>query len=148
MSLESDVKALARLPIFSAFEREALKLIAFAAEPVKFSAGDVLFRHGEVSDGGFLVLSGSIMLDLGHGTMDNGKIVGPGVLIGELALLAPTVQPATAIARENATALKLPRSLIRRVLEEFPESANRAREAVRQEIANFGQEMDKARRAL
>jgi CRP-like cAMP-binding protein len=148
MSLESDVKALARLPIFSAFEREALKLIAFAAEPVKFAAGDVLFRNGEVSDGGFLVLSGSIMLDLGHGTMDNGKIIGPGVLIGELALLAPTVQPSTAIARESSTALKLPRSLIRRVLEEFPESARRAREAVRQEIENFGQELDKARRAL
>lgn len=148
MSLESDVKALARLPIFSAFEPEALKLIAFAAEPVKFGAGDVLFRNGEVSDGGFLVLSGSIMLDLGHGTIDNGKIVGPGALIGELALLAPTVQPSTAIARENATTLKLPRSLIRRVLEEFPESARRAREAVRQEIENFGQELDKARRAL
>jgi CRP-like cAMP-binding protein len=115
---------------------------------VKFGAGDVLFRNGEVSDGGFLVLSGSIMLDLGHGTMDNGKIVGPGALIGEWALLAPTVHPATAIARENATALKLLRSLIRRVLEEFPESARRAREAVRQEIEQFGQELDKARRAL
>ncbi|WP_296711114.1 cyclic nucleotide-binding domain-containing protein [Rhodoblastus sp.] len=148
MSLESDVKALARLPIFSAFEPEALKLIAFAAEPVKFGAGDVLFRNGEVSDAGFLILSGSIMLDLGHGTMDNGKIVGPGALIGELALLAPTVHPSTAIARENATTLKLPRSLIRRVLEEFPESARRAREALRQEIEKFGDELDKARRAL
>lgn len=148
MSLESDVKALARLPIFSAFEPEALKLVAFAAEPVKFGAGDVLFRNGEVSDAGFLVLSGSIMLDLGHGTMDNGKIVGPGALIGELALLAPTVHPVTAIARENATTLKLPRSLIRRVLEEFPESARRAREALRQQVENFGQELDKARRAL
>jgi CRP-like cAMP-binding protein len=148
MSLESDVKALARLPIFSAFEPEALKLIAFAAEPVKFGAGDVLFRNGEASEGGFLILSGSIMLDLGHGTMDNGKIIGRGALIGELALLAPTVQPSTAIARENATALKLPRSLIWRVLEEFPESARRAREAVRQEIENFGKELDKAGRAL
>jgi CRP-like cAMP-binding protein len=148
MSLESDARALTRLPIFSVFEPEALKLIAFAAEPVKFSAGDVLFRNGEVSDGGFLILSGSIMLDLGHGSMDNGKIVGPGVLIGELALLAPTVHPSTAIARENAMALKLPRSLIRRVLEEFPESAKRAREAVRHEIENFAQELDKARRAL
>lgn len=148
MSLESDVKALARLPIFSAFEPEALKLVAFAAEPVKFGAGDVLFRNGEVSDAGFLILSGSIMVDLGHGTMDNGKIVGPGALIGELALLAPTVHPSTAIARENATTLKLPRSLIRRVLEEFPESARRAREALRQQVENFGQELDKARRTL
>ncbi len=87
-------------------------MVAFAAEPVKFSAGDVMVRHGENSNGGFLILTGSIILDLGHGSMEVGKIIGPGALIGEMALLTPTTEPATAIARESSTVLKIPRTLI------------------------------------
>ncbi len=145
MSLDRHVAALARLPIFSAFEPEALRLIAFASEPVHFSAGDVVIRNGEESNGGLLVLSGSLILDLGHGSMEQGKIVGPGALIGEIALFTATTQPATAIARENATVLKIPRTLIRRVLDEFPESAKRAAQALRHEIARFGKELEQVR---
>ena len=43
-------------------------------------------------NGGFLILTGSIILDLGHGSMEEGKIIGPGALIGEMALLTPTTQ--------------------------------------------------------
>jgi CRP-like cAMP-binding protein len=121
-------------------------LIAFAAEPVKFGAGDVLIRHGEDSSGGFLILTGSIILDLGHGSMEEGKVVGPGALIGEMALLTPTIQPATAIARESSTVLKIPRTLIRRVLDEFPESAKRASQALRRQIEGFGQDLENLRR--
>jgi CRP-like cAMP-binding protein len=148
MSLDRSVRALARLPILSAFEPEALRLIAFAAEPVRFSAGDIVFRAGEPSDGGVLVLSGSIMLDPGHGSMDQSKIVGPGALIGELALFTQTVQPATAITRETATALRIPRTLTTRVLQEFPQSAVRAREALRRQIEGFGDALGTARKAF
>jgi CRP-like cAMP-binding protein len=148
MSLDRHVNALSRLTLFSAFEPEALKLIAFAAEIVRFAPGDILFRIGEESDAGFLVLSGLIMLDPGHGSMESGKIVGPGILIGETSVLTSTLHPTTAIARETTSALKIKRTLVRRVLEEFPESARRVQDALRQKIGNFGREIERAREAL
>lgn len=148
MSLERQVKALARLPIFAAFEPEALRLIAFAGETVQFGAGEIIFRSGDESDGGFLILAGSVMLDLGHGSMDDNKIAGPGALVGEVALFTATVQPATAIARENSTVLKIRRNLIQRVLQEFPESARQAIAALSRQIEGFGKDLEKARQAF
>jgi CRP-like cAMP-binding protein len=148
MSLDRQMSALARIPVFAALEPEALRLIAFAAEPVKFGAGDVVFRNGENAEGGFLVISGSIMLDPGHGSMDDGKIIGAGALIGELAMLTPTIQPATAIARENSTGLKISRSLVRRVLEAFPESAVRVRQILQRQIRDFGGELERMRQSI
>ena len=50
-------------------------------------------------------------------------IVLPGALIGEMALITKTEQPAQAIARENSEVLMISRLLFRRVLGEYPHSA-------------------------
>ena len=144
MSLDGNIKALAKLPLFAGFEPEALRLIAFAAQPIKYAAGDVAFRCGEASEGGYLVLSGRVRLEPEHGGED-AKIVGPGVLIGERALLTSTRNPATATAQENTNALKISRHLLRRVLEEFPASAASMQMAVSRELQRFGVEIEKSR---
>lgn len=63
MGLEDDVGKLARTATFAALEPDALRLVAFSAETRILRAGDILFRRGEPSNGGFVVLSGSIALD-------------------------------------------------------------------------------------
>lgn len=141
MRLEEDIGKLARHPTFAVIEPEALRLIAFSAERRMLHAGDVLFRRDEISNGGFLVLSGSIAVDpSGHGAA-TARIVRPPGLIGDLALLTHTRRPGTAIAREPSTVLRISRQLFHRVLQEFPESAQRLRQSLSERLLQFTGEL-------
>jgi CRP-like cAMP-binding protein len=147
MGLEDDIGKLARNPTFSVIEPEALRLIAFSGDSLILRAGDVLFRRDEISNGGYVVLSGSIAMD----ASDNGaaaRIVRPPGLIGDLALLTQTRRPATAIAREPSTVLRIPRPLFHRVLQEFPESAERLRQSLSERLGQFIGELGAVRKML
>jgi CRP-like cAMP-binding protein len=50
---------------------------------------------------------------------------GPGDLIGELALLIPTTRAMTAIAETECTLLTVSRTVVKRALGEFPDTAVR-----------------------
>lgn len=149
MALGANIKALARLSLFAGFEPEALRLIAFAAQPLQFGAGDVVFRRDELSDGGYLVVSGSVRVDAGHDeTEGDERIIGPGALLGERALLTATTNAVSAIARENTATLKISRDLLRRVLEEFPASAASMQRALAKELQRLGGDIEKSRQAI
>ncbi len=61
---------------------------------------------------------------------DPGITVGPGVLLGELALVTETKRPVTAIALEPSTVMRITRSLFRKVLEGFPDAARLMRDRI------------------
>jgi CRP-like cAMP-binding protein len=130
MALDHDIALLSRLPLIGRFEVEALRLLAFSSETRILKAGDVLFRRGDESDGGYVVVSGSIAMDSNDDGSAGAYIVSPGALIGELALFVSSVRPATAIAREASTVMKLPAKVMARVLAEFPSSARTAHSAI------------------
>ncbi len=141
MSLEDDVAKLARNAILAALGPDALRLLAFSAETRVLRAGDILFRRDETSNGGFVVLSGSIALDASDYS-STARIVRPPALIGEIALLTPTARPATAIAREPSTVLRISQLLFRRVLSEYPTSAERLRQSLAARLTGFTDELD------
>jgi CRP-like cAMP-binding protein len=146
MGLEDDVGQLARIPALAVIEPEALRLIAFSAETRILRAGDVLFRRDEISNDGFVVLAGSIAMDASGDGAVTARIVRPPALIGDLALLTQTRRPATAIAREPSTVLRISRLLFRRVLQEFPESAERLRQSQGARLRQFTGELGAVRR--
>jgi CRP-like cAMP-binding protein len=121
MALERDVQLLRALPLLSAFDTEALRILAFSADRRTFAAGSTVFRKGERSDGAHLVISGRIDLDAGDGSA--AVPIAPGALIGETALFTETQRPATAVMAERGETLRIPRVLVRRVLGEYPETA-------------------------
>jgi CRP-like cAMP-binding protein len=148
MGLEDDIGKLARNPAFAVLESEALRLIAFSAETRILHAGDVLFRRDEISNDGFVVLTGSIALDAsGHGAA-TARIVRPPGLIGELALVTQTRRPATAIAREPSTVLRISRQLFHRALQEFPASAERLRQSLSDRLGQFISELGGVKEAF
>ncbi len=59
---------------------------------------------------------------------DKDFTVGPGTLVGELALLTDMVCPATAIAKEPTVVIRISRSLFRKMLEGYPEAAVKLRD--------------------
>jgi len=122
MALEDDMALLSRVRVFAGMDRDALRLLAFSAEQRHLRAGATLFRKGEPSDGGFVVAKGAIAL-VDDDARAADAVVGPGTLIGEVALITPTRRPATAVAREPTTLLRISRAMFRRTLEEYPEVA-------------------------
>jgi CRP-like cAMP-binding protein len=123
MALEQDIEVMSVQPILGLLPREGLRLLAFAAETRILRTGDVLFRKGDVADGGYLVITGSIALDPRDDGSPAAEIATPGFLLGETALFADVARPATAVARETTTVMKFARSVMSRVLGEFPEAA-------------------------
>jgi CRP-like cAMP-binding protein len=131
MTIEDDISFLERVPTLSLLGREALRILAIGAESRYVHDGDVLFREGEVADAGYVVQEGSFTIASGNARIGVAPItVGPGALIGELALLTETVRPATATATEPSSVIRIPRKLFLKMLEGYPEAAGRLREVI------------------
>jgi CRP-like cAMP-binding protein len=137
MALDDDVRNLASNSTFAELEPEALRLLAFSAETQILRAGDVLFRRGDLADAGFIVLSGSIALTAKDDGSTAEWIAGPQTLLGDLAMIAETKRQVTAVAREPSTVLKISRLLFHRILQEFPQSAERLRRLMAKNLQSF-----------
>jgi len=147
MALEDDIALLSQVSLFQDMDRDVLRLIAFAAEMRSLRAGDVLFRKNELSDSGYVVARGSIALIDGDANNVRG-IAGPGTLLGELALLAETRRPVTAVAREHATLLRLSRAMFRRTLDEYPRLAQKLHADLRSRVKTLSGELMQVKEAL
>lgn len=139
MTLQDDVRNLASLPAFRELAPEALRLIAFSAETRILRTGDALFRKGDASDGGYVVRSGSFRIESVSGPA---TILRPPTLIGDLALLIESDRPATVLAREPSSVLRISRALFRRILSEYPDSAAQLRRAMAQRLVAMQQELN------
>jgi CRP-like cAMP-binding protein len=148
MALKRDIAILETVPLFAAMDRDALRLVAFAGETKIVRAGDVLFRRGEMSDGGYVVTSGTVALDAADDGSPATVVATTGALIGELALIIDTARPATAIAREPSSVLKIGRSVFRRMLDEFPELAASVRDVIAARTEATAGELAEVRRRL
>ena len=137
MGLDDDIAFFERVPLFAALDRQALQILAIGAETKQMQSGAVLFYAGELADGGYIVQDGSIRLE--PGTFSDGKevIVGPGTLIGELALLTDMVCQATAIAKEPVTVIRISRSLFRKMLEGYPAAAEKLRDIMAERVQSW-----------
>jgi CRP-like cAMP-binding protein len=124
MTIEDDIFFLERVTTFAQLGFSALQIIAIGSEAKHLESGDILFAAGDTADGGYVIQEGKLKLALPHASpSDPGVTVGPGVLLGELALVTETRRPVTATAIEPSTVMRITRSLFRKVLEGFPEAA-------------------------
>ncbi|QAY95160.1 cyclic nucleotide-binding protein [Methylovirgula ligni] len=144
MARDDDLHDLTRHPVLAALEPEALRFLLREASQRILRSGEILFRRDEPSDGGYFLRSGSVVLEATEPGRDE-KIVRPPTLIGEMALIAPTRRPATAVAREPSGVLQIPRSLFQRALAESPRSAERLRRLLEKRLHGFAQELNALR---
>jgi CRP-like cAMP-binding protein len=141
MSLEGDVRRMARTRPFDLLPREALQLIAFSCSKKALKAGETLFEEGEPADAAYFVLSGAFDL-VARGIE---RRVGSDALIGETALLAEVPRRAGARAVEDAVALRIPGEVFRRVLSEFPRAAAKMRAAAAARTREFLERLEEVR---
>jgi CRP-like cAMP-binding protein len=148
MSLEDDIAFLAQVPTLAVLGKHALRILAIGAESRHLPSGAVLFYAGELADGGYLVQEGSLLLE--PGTLQEGKevTVGPGTLVGELALLTDMVCPATAIAKEPTTVIRITRNLFKKMLEGYPEAAVKLRDIMAERVDDWTRELVAVKRVM
>ncbi|MFK8254031.1 cyclic nucleotide-binding domain-containing protein [Ancylobacter terrae] len=150
MSIDDDIALLDRIPTFQMLGRDALRIIAIGAESRIVRGGDILFREGQSGDSGYVVVSGTFALTQERRSRrrDGPQTVGPGTLMGELALLTDCKRPATATATELSTVLRIPRSIFLRTLESYPDAAARVARMIRDRIAGTLTDLDAVRQRL
>jgi CRP-like cAMP-binding protein len=137
MALDAEIQQLQANPLFAQFEAEALRLIVFSSDTRVLRPDDTIFREGDISDGGYFLVSGSVVMATG----EREDLVAPGSVIGEAALFAETRRPATATARETAVIRRIPRHLMRRVLSAYPGVAARVSTYLQQRIRSVGEDL-------
>jgi CRP-like cAMP-binding protein len=138
MSIEDDVALLERVPTLRLLGSTALRMLAIGSELRDFEGGDTLFNAGDAADAGYIVQRGAFRIEDGGGAE---IVVGPGALIGELALIVAMKRPSTAIALERSSALRVARSLFQRVLENDPAAARRLRDELANRTSQLASDM-------
>jgi CRP-like cAMP-binding protein len=130
MSIEDDIACLEAVPTLLALGPHALRILAIGCESRTLEEGEVLFQAGEPADCGYVVQDGSFALSPAAADSDQPALatVGPGALLGELAMIVDTARPVTAVAVEPATVMRISRHLFRKTLEGFPDAAERLRD--------------------
>jgi CRP-like cAMP-binding protein len=148
MSIEDDIAYFERVPTLALLGREALRILAIGAENRYVHSGNVLFHEGEVADGGYVVQEGSFsLIPERHGTIEP-MTVGAGTLLGELALITETTRRVTATAQEPSTVIRIPRSLFLKMLEGYPDAAERLREDILRRARESSRDIGLVRGAL
>lgn len=145
MALSEDIDRLSRTRPFNLLPREALQLIAFAAEKRLLAANETLFEEGDVGDAGYFVLSGSILLAARSRAGERTHVASAGALIGENAMLAEIQRPSSARARESSILFRIPRQVFHRVLSEFPKEALRVRASLQARTKKISADLEELR---
>jgi CRP-like cAMP-binding protein len=155
MSIEDDIICLAAVPTFRLLGSNALRMLAIGCESRKLDKGEVLFTADDPADCGYVIQDGSFLLERARRSRQARRddapgvtIAGPGVLLGELALIIEIKRPVTAIAAEPATVMRITRNLFRKTLEGFPDAAERLRDHMAERARNTAAEISEVGAAL
>lgn len=148
MSLDDDIAFFRQVPLFAALDKEAVRILAIGAETQSFQSGSVLFYAGDLADGGYIVLDGALSLESGTYAEDKGRVVGPGTLIGELAMLTDMVWRFTAIAREPVSVVRISRNLFRKMLEGYPAAAVTMRDLFAKRLDTWQGELNTVKKMM
>ena len=146
MSIEDDIAFLQRVPALAVLGRDALRILAIGTENRYVHEGVTLFGEGEQADGAYVVQEGSF--DLVTGEKGAATVVGPGALIGEVALISETRRPVSAVAREPSSVVRIPRQLFLKMLESDPDAALRMRDALAARVNQTAAEFTRVRAGL
>ena len=144
MSLEDDIYLLQQIEMFSDFEPEHLRLIAFGSQKISIPRDQELFHHGDPTDGGYVVISGRIDLVIyKNETQKPLATFQRGSLIGEMALISRNERVGSAIACEDSELMKISRIMMHRILDEYPELAVRLHQRISASVRDFTQQLER-----
>ena len=118
---------LGRNPVFEVLSQTARERLAATGSPLKLAHGVRLFAAGDPGDAAYLVISGE--LEVGLSRSDGGETwlarIGPGAVIGDMAVLDGGKRSADVAATRTSQLLRLGRQAVLDALAEEPQAALR-----------------------
>lgn len=149
MYLQDEIQALRMVELFSDFDQDQLNLIAFTSKKLNFLPDAEIFHEGQSASGGYVIMEGSVDLVQNKGfEKTHLGTYGEGSLLSELSLLTPNRRRATAIAKTETVLLSIPRSVMLRVLSEYPHLAAGIRSRIQRSLTSFVHDMEDIPRKL
>ena len=110
-------------PLFEALDEETTQDLRAAMSEVRLRRGEVLFKEGQAGDRVYVIADGKIKL--GHTSKDGREtliaVLGPGEMLGELALFDPGPRAATATAIAPTRLLELRHADLAGILDGRPQ---------------------------
>lgn len=125
MTLNADVQALKKVPLFAGVDDAKLRLLAFISERVTFKATERLVEQGEKGDAAYIILSGTadvLISTDGGGEQCVAQLKGNDV-VGEIAILIDVPRTATVQATSDIVALAVTKENFFKLLNNFPDMA-------------------------
>ncbi|WP_417684552.1 cyclic nucleotide-binding domain-containing protein [Roseibium sp.] len=122
MSLETEVEALRKVPLFRGIDETKLRLLAFISDRVEYRQGERLCSQGEEGDSAFIILKGAA--DVVVNTPDGERAVAQvseNSIVGEIAILCDVPRTATLVAACDMDVLTVSKDDFLKMLKEFPE---------------------------
>jgi CRP/FNR family cyclic AMP-dependent transcriptional regulator len=120
LSRQEKVAWLRRVPLFAGCGPEVVERLADGAGEVSFASGEVVVQQGQVGNGLYIVVSGSVSVVAGDEELAR---LGPGETIGELSVIDQQPRAATAVALETTDCLGLASWEVIALLEQDPSLA-------------------------
>jgi CRP-like cAMP-binding protein len=131
MSQDPKVDLLASVPLFSGLGRGELDDLARLVEEVDVPAGRVLMRQGDTGNEMFVVVRGKVAVDRGGQRVAE---LGPGVAVGEMALLSEGSRTATVTTLEPSRFLVVAHREFHSLMEGHPTVQRRVMEGLADRI--------------
>ncbi len=149
MSLEDEVGALRRNPLFAKISPSKLKLLAFTSERIDFEKGQNLFHMGDSSDGAYAILKGSadVLIDTPAGEIKVAEVE-KNAFVGEIGIICDVPRTATIRACSHLETLKISKEQFFQLMAEFPDAAVEVMRVLADRLTNTTAELSQARKKI
>lgn len=133
--MEQEILALQKLELFRDLHPEQLQMIVFASTHKVTPQGHLLFRQGDVGAAAYLIVRGrvSVLSVLSTGE-EFEEAYSENTLLGENAILADCAYISTARALTEVETMVIPREVFMRMLNAFPEAAQKITHIVQKRL--------------
>lgn len=148
MSLNQEVDALRRVPLFQPIEPRRLKLLAFTSERLKFNPGQDIVTQGDPGDAAYIILSGEAdVLVNNNGKMISVARLEENAVIGEIAILTGVPRTATVRAVGELTALRIGKDTFFKLITDIPDIGMEIMKELARRLERTTAELQKAKSA-
>jgi len=138
------------IPFFSGLAREDLARIVGKLEEVRFSAGQVIVKQGEIGDALFMVQTGAVevVLEQDGRRVESVAILGPYECFGEMSLFTGQKRSATVTALIDSAVFKLSKETWEELLAQHPSLSLHFCKVLSQRLAETDRDISKGRGAF
>ena len=109
--------------LFEGLDDDTALEVENALEWVELPAGETLFEQGDAAPDAYVVTAGHLAIVMGAGVCRRTVArIGPGEVVGEMALLANSPRSATVVALHDSYVIRLPRRAFEVLMEGAPDA--------------------------